>query len=418
MSRGIPMKSGIKFDKTNEPKYRKDKFDNDLVYIRIVLILCVFFYSIFGLIDLYLDIPETSSFLVIRFFFVNPFFVFGFLMSFHKSFEKTHQLILIIAYFAAGFGIITMLIIAPDNYSYYGGLFLIFGVGHFLTRIYWKYVSAATVTMIVVMFGLSMVFVGDFKSNFIYTFFYINFTVICIYGSYIFERYRRAKYLQAHNLLENNVVLERQIYEKLIELEKAHRTVVFSLAQLAESKDHFTGEHLERVGYLCLMISQNLPESIYLKNNIDRDAFINTIELASTLHDVGKIVIPESILMKPGKLTDEEMSIMRKHTTLGYEALLRINEKYGENDFIKMGLNICKYHHERFDGTGYPDKLKGEEIPLSARIVSIIDVYDALISERPYKKSFDKAYSRAIIKEGAGTMFDPEIVDVFLELML
>lgn len=189
------------------------------------------------------------------------------------------------------------------------------------------------------------------------------------------------------------------------------------MAKLAESRDHYTGTHIDRVGESCLELAEMLPESIYIRNNINKEEFLNSIELASTIHDIGKISTPEHILLKPGPLTTEEMNIMKKHTTVGYETLSKIKDKYDKNNFVNMGLDICRYHHERWDGNGYPEKLKGEEIPLSARIVSIIDVYDALLSERPYKVAFSKERALGIMKEEKAKMFDPEILDVFLSCL-
>lgn len=410
------MKLNPIFESDMELAYKKDKFENDITYIRIMLALCILLYSVFGLIDVLLKIPETSLFLFIRFVLVNPFFITGIVLSFHKSFYKFHQLILVIDYLAAGFGIIAMLLLVPDNFSYYGGLFLIFGVGHFLTRIYWEYASLASLGM-VMFYLIAAFFLSDnYKLNLIYVFFYISFIFVCIYGSSTFEQYRRDKYLQTHNLRDDNVVLEKEIYNKLIEIENANRITIFSLARLSESRDHFTGDHIERVGALCLKVTQNLPKEIFDINNPDRELFLESIELASTLHDIGKVAIPEHILMKPGKLSEEEMEIMKLHTTYGYETLVKIQTLYEKNNFINMGIHICKYHHEKYDGSGYPDGLIGDDIPLSARIVAVVDVYDALVSERPYKKAFSTEKALSIIKEGSGNMFDPVIVEVFLNL--
>ena len=410
------MKTNLAFDSKMESDYRIDKFESDLNYIRIMLALCVLLYSSFALIDIQLKIPEANLFLFIRFILVNPFFVVGIILSYHKSFYKFHQIILVIDYLAAGFGIIAMLLLVPNNFSYYGGLFLIFGVGHFLTRIYWQYASVASYSMVLGYLILAFFFSDNYKLNLIYVFFYSSFIFICVYGSYTFEKYRRDKYLQTHNLRDDNVILEKEIYDKLIEIENANRITIFSLARLSESRDHFTGDHIERVGALCLKVSQHLPTPIFEVNEIDRDLFIESIELASTLHDIGKVAIPEHILMKPGRLSDDEMAVMKMHTTYGYDTLVKIKTLYEKNNFINMGIHICKYHHEKFDGSGYPDGLKGNEIPLAARIVAVVDVYDALVSERPYKKAFSKEKSLSIIREGSGTMFDPEIVKVFLKL--
>lgn len=241
------MKLSSTFDSKMELAYKMDKYENDLNYIRIMLMLCVILYSSFSLIDIQLKIPETNLFLFIRFAFVNPFFIIGILLSFHRSFFKMHQIVLVVDYLAAGFGIIAMLLIVPDNFSYYGGMFLIFGVGHFLTRIYWQYALMASYGMVFSYLILSFILSDNYRMNLIYIFFYSSFIFICVYGSYTFERYRRDKYLQTHHLKDDNVILKKEIYDKLIEVENANRITIFSLARLSESRDHFTGDHIERV---------------------------------------------------------------------------------------------------------------------------------------------------------------------------
>ena len=404
------------FNEPLEKLYRKDTYKSDLSYIRIMLVLCVLFYSVFGFLDLVIDIPYRSQFFMIRFGIVNPIFLLGFALSFHRKFEKIHQFVLFVAYVSAGFGIVAMLILLPGNFSYYGGLFLIFAVGHFMTRLYWNYSTLASVVILLAYFFTSIVYGSDMKDVMIYSFFYVFFIIICVYASYVSERYKRDKFKQTQNLEGDKVVLEKEIYTKLLDIENANRITIFSLARLSESKDQFTGDHIERVGTLCLQVAKILPDRIYKHNNIDKEPFLAAIELASTLHDIGKVAIPESILMKPGSLTDDEMDVMKLHTIYGYETLMKIREQYKKNDFINMGIDICKYHHERWNGQGYPVGLAQEQIPLSARIVSVVDVFDALVSERPYKKAFSVAHALEIITEDSGLLFDPEVVTAFLSL--
>jgi len=133
------------------------------------------------------------------------------------------------------------------------------------------------------------------------------------------------------------------------------------------------------------------------------------------LHDIGKVGIPDSILLKPGKLSAEEYEMMKKHTIIGADTLAEVRDKYPDNRFLKLGISIARYHHERWDGTGYPEGLSGTAIPLSARIMAIVDVYDALRSNRVYKEAYSHEESLSIIKEGRNKHFDPVIVDVFVE---
>lgn len=146
------------------------------------------------------------------------------------------------------------------------------------------------------------------------------------------------------------------------------------------------------------------------------DAYIRNVVNASPLHDIGKVGINDAILMKPGKLTAEEFEVMKAHTTIGAQTLEAVRSEYPSNAFLSMGINIARAHHERWDGTGYPDGLKGEEIPLCARIMAVVDVYDALRSKRVYKPPFPHDESCATILEGSGTQFDPMVVEEFRHL--
>jgi cyclic di-GMP phosphodiesterase len=146
------------------------------------------------------------------------------------------------------------------------------------------------------------------------------------------------------------------------------------------------------------------------------DKTVRLIYETSPLHDIGKVGIPDSILRKPGKLTEEEMAIMRTHTTLGKKTLDSALEKYPDAEFLRFARDIVACHHERWDGAGYPNRLSGEAIPLCARIVSVADVYDALTSDRVYRRAMTQEEARKIIVDGSSTQFDPDVVAAFEEL--
>lgn len=190
---------------------------------------------------------------------------------------------------------------------------------------------------------------------------------------------------------------------------------IFSLAKLAQSRDDDTGKHLERVQQYCYVLAEKLAQDSPYSHLIDDNFIKNTVN-ASVLHDIGKVAISDLILLKPGKLTDEEFAEMKKHTVMGAQTLSEVHSKFGNNSFIEIGKLMANYHHERWDGKGYPQGLKGEEIPLAARIMAIADVYDALGTKRVYKDAFPQEKCVAIIKEGSGTQFDAVIVDAFLEV--
>ncbi len=195
--------------------------------------------------------------------------------------------------------------------------------------------------------------------------------------------------------------------------QETRELVIFALAKLAESRDPETGEHLERVRNYSWVLAKDMALYSDYTRQIDV-GFIRLLNITSPLHDIGKVAIPDSVLLKPGKLDEEEFEIMKTHTTHGAATLASALEKYPNAMFLRMARDIAAYHHERYDGNGYPDQLAGEEIPLSARIFALADVYDALVSKRVYKAAFTHDVARKIIIEDRGTHFDPAVVDAFL----
>lgn len=190
--------------------------------------------------------------------------------------------------------------------------------------------------------------------------------------------------------------------------------VIFSMAKLAETRDPETGMHLERIQSYCRILSEYmLKKSVY--PDIVNRRFIDDISSTSPLHDIGKVGIPDHILLKPGRLEEQEFEIMKSHTTIGYDTLKSAIEKNPRANYLKMSANIARSHHEKWDGSGYPQGLSGQDIPLAARILAVADVYDALASKRIYKDAFSHEKTRGIILEGKGVHFDPVLIDAFLE---
>lgn len=183
---------------------------------------------------------------------------------------------------------------------------------------------------------------------------------------------------------------------------------IFSLAKSAQSKDDDSGKHIERVKRYCKILAEELTKPIY-KQTITPE-FIKNVELAAALHDIGKVGIADEIVLKPDKLSDEEFETMKEHTNIGYNMLKEVYDQFDGNDFIKVAMNIAKYHHERYDGLGYPEGLKKEEIPLEARIMAVADVYDALRTQKPYHDALSHEKSFEVIKGGRELQFDYLIV--------
>ncbi len=190
---------------------------------------------------------------------------------------------------------------------------------------------------------------------------------------------------------------------------------IFALAKLAESRDPETGHHLERVQCYSRALAEQLGRNSRYAAQIDKE-FIRLIYLTSPLHDIGKVGIPDAVLLKPGRLSDDEFAIMKTHAMLGAETLDAALQRYPSARFLQIARDIAATHHERWDGTGYPAGLSGQQIPLCGRIVSLADVYDALTSKRTYKDAFSHHVARSIILEGSNSHFDPEVVDAFLEI--
>ncbi|KGY12172.1 metal-dependent phosphohydrolase [Vibrio tubiashii] len=220
-----------------------------------------------------------------------------------------------------------------------------------------------------------------------------------------------------HNELGSMASLTNQMLDSLEssqdEVQTTRDVAIVSLSALAESRDNETGAHIlrtqEYVRSLASHLSQFEAHSSLLTEN-----YIELLYKSAPLHDVGKVGIPDNILLKPGKLTGEEFEIMKRHPEIGAQALSMAEKELGSNSFLQLAKEISLTHHEKWDGSGYPRGLKGQEIPLSGRLMALADVYDALISERVYKKAFSHEKAKAIILEGDGKHFDPEIVAAFL----
>ncbi len=224
-------------------------------------------------------------------------------------------------------------------------------------------------------------------------------------------RIRRAQ----RELLEQNRELEGILQRKDQEVLRAQMATIEALSELAESRDENTGGHIIRTSHYCGLLGRGLMKLGLYRDQVEQE-FIDLLKKAAPLHDIGKVGIPDSILLKRAPLTPEEYETMKNHTIMGEQALLKVLKKYPGHPLLQMGIQIARSHHEKWDGTGYPDGLKGEEIPLAARIMAVADVYDALRCYRPYKTPLSHRESMFIIQEGSGDHFDPRVVEAFMAL--
>jgi len=206
--------------------------------------------------------------------------------------------------------------------------------------------------------------------------------------------------------------LEQLVETRTREVLKTQKVTIFALSKLADARDVDTGQHLERIRRFCALIAQVLKYSEHGKHITNQ--YLRDLYDSSILHDIGKVGIPDAILLKQGPLTAEEFDIIKTHTTIGFNSLRSASKDLGEDTFLNMAMDITLYHHERWDGLGYPYGLKGDEIPLSSRIVAISDVYDALTSKRPYKAPYEHEMAVEIMKDEQ-SHFDPLLFKIFLE---
>lgn len=217
------------------------------------------------------------------------------------------------------------------------------------------------------------------------------------------------------HMQSQNIWLEAEVSRRMHENQLIQDAAMRALASLAETRDNETGNHILRTqGYVALLCEELSNDN---RPQLSQHC-IDLITKAAPLHDIGKVGIPDHILLKPGKLDEQEFSIMRTHSALGADAILKAIDNQTDHpafQFLHVAAKIARSHHEKWDGSGYPDGLKGEAIPLPARLMALADVFDALINRRSYKQAFSVEAATRIILDGKGTHFDPEIVEAFLK---
>jgi cyclic di-GMP phosphodiesterase len=215
-------------------------------------------------------------------------------------------------------------------------------------------------------------------------------------------------------LKDRNKFLEQEVTRRTREVRAIQDVAVLSVASLAETRDNETGNHIRRTQHYVRSLAMHLQAHPRFRPELDEGA-VDLLFKSAPLHDIGKVGIPDRILLKPGRLSPDEFEIMKTHTTLGFESIVAAEKRLGSAvDFLRYAKEIALSHQEKWDGSGYPEARSGTDIPLSARLMAVADVYDALISRRVYKPPFPQDKSIAIMREGRGSHFDPAILDAFL----
>ena len=217
-------------------------------------------------------------------------------------------------------------------------------------------------------------------------------------------------------LHNQNAWLQQEVERRLSDINHLQDASIYVMVSLAEFRDECTGYHIRRTQAYVRLLAQQLAGLPKFAEQLSTQR-IELISKSAPLHDIGKIAIPDHILLKPGKLDEEEFAVMKTHARRGYEMLRQAGEHMGDyGEFLALAMGIAGSHHEKWDGSGYPDGLAGEAIPLAARIMAVADVFDALLTSRPYKVAMARDRAVGIILQGRGTHFDPDVVDAFMEI--
>ena len=308
------------------------------------------------------------------------------------------------------------LVLAPFGLVFYfndegysrGDFFFIYIIFYFISLVYlvismivvgrrFNHRDFWTIGMILVILVAGIIPMTFFHINITYTAIGISASICYIYYNDLVQQDTKAE------LIKNQ--------KKITEMQEK---MISGLANLIENRDLDTGEHILRTSNYVRLIAVNSKKDGYYSDELT-DHFVTLLCTLAPMHDIGKIIIPDNILKKPGRLTTEEFEIMKKHASAGATVVRDVLNGITDEEYLKFAQDIATYHHERWDGTGYPQGLKGEEIPLASRIMAIADVFDALISERCYKEPYSYEDAFAIIERESGTHFDPNLVKVFLD---
>ena len=325
-----------------------------------------------------------------------------------------HQGKIVVCFFALN--LITEIIAAPFGLVFYfnetgyfrGRLFAIYEIYYFISLIYliinmiiigkkFRHRDVLTIIMILIILIAGLIPMTLYKIN-------VTYLSIAIGAALV--------YIYYNDLVQQDIMA--QLVENQKKISNMQNHVISGLANLIENRDTDTGEHIARTSAYVKTLAQRARDEGVYADVID-DYFISLMYTLAPMHDIGKILVPDDVHKKPGRLTPEEFELMKLHASLGGKVVSEVLDGITDEDYLAFASDIATGHHEKWNGSGYPFGLKGEEIPLPARIMAIADVFDALTSERCYKQPMPFEDAVEVIREGSGTHFDPKLVDVFLK---
>ncbi len=380
--------------------------------MRVCIWLGIVLFPLFSFLDYFVAPQYFTLFLKYRVFFSLSCVL---LLIFHPTkVFRDKLMIVILIWFSMASLVISLMILKLGDFDsfYYVGIIMVLMICAMVLPLNAKQATFSSFIFYAA-YVLPVYFLGDslhfnfpmFVSN---SFFFLSFIGIAIIQCAQETKARKREFLL-------KMRLDSDLVASYKDFQNAREATILGLAKLAEYRDTDTGNHLERIREYTREIASELAKLSKYKSYITTD-YIEDLYLSSVLHDIGKVGVPDAILLKPGRLDPEEFEIIKRHTTYGGDILKMVESKVEGQSFVTLGKEIAYSHHEKWDGTGYPKGLKGENIPLSTRIVSLADVYDALTSKRNYKKAFSHEETKSIIIEEKGRHFDPEVVDAFMRI--
>ena len=396
----------LSFKGALEERFLNFYFSHYLPNMRISMLLGILVWGLFGLLEIWFYPKEVIwPILMLRYVIIWPFMIGSVLFTFTKNPKKYVSFAIFMGIIVCGVGVISKFAILPASFAYTpnSSLLTIFLYGYAVMRA--RFIWASLAGLIIILFYETIAILVNpvpIQTLVTNTFFLVMANLIGMYVCYWLELFARKNFFHSEKLKSHKKNLEHIVEERTKELQVTQHEIIHMLGSAAEYRDCETGQHIKRISYYCSLLARAI--GIEKKDS-------ELLFYASQMHDIGKIGIPDSILLKPGKLDPQEWEVMKTHTTIGAEIL-----QEDKSPLLETAKKIALLHHEKWNGTGYPKGLKEKSIPILARIVCLCDVFDALTSNRPYKKAWSAHDALREIENLSGTFFDPDLVVKFKEI--